>query len=378
MIYDSIVEVRIMIKRFTVENFRNFKNRISLDFSNSHEYDFNKSFVKEGLINKSLIYGRNSSGKSNFGFAIMDITSHLTDNPNNSPIGHYTIPINLSSNKREAYFEYVFQFGEDEITYKYVKDTSWKLIKEEILLGNRTVFFYDYINSVFSNEIDEINSVNLENRNQNISVIKYIRNNTLTLSPSNPIKLIVDFANNMLWFRSLKINEYIGTNHAVENIAAFIIGNNLIDDFNIFLKKNDIDEQVQAIQTISGPILGTKKGTNVVDFFSICSTGTVSLSLFYYWLKKSFSTIKFLFMDEFDAFYHPRLSKAIIDLVNENQNFQSIVTTHNYYLASNSIMRPDCYFIIKNGEIKSFADRHEKAIREGNNITKMMMEERYN
>ena len=46
------------------------------------------------------------------------------------------------------------------------------------------------------------------------------------------------------------------------------------------------------------------------DFFKIASTGTRSLALFYYWyicMEKA----SFVFIDEFDAFYHFELSESV-------------------------------------------------------------------
>jgi AAA15 family ATPase/GTPase len=106
---------------------------------------------------------------------------------------------------------------------------------------------------------------------------------------------------------------------------------------------------------------------------AIASTGTLSLWLFYYWMERCSKHISFLYLDEFDAFYHPNLSLAILKIILQNDDFQSVMTTHNTYLADNALMRPDCYFIIKNGTVKSFADRTNKIIREGNNLQRMML-----
>lgn len=366
-----------MIKRFSVENFRSFKDRITIDFASSRDYDFNRHLIKNGLINKALIYGPNSSGKSNLGFALMDITAHLTDNQSNQPYLHYKLPINLESGKNEINFEYVFYFDGIEITYKYSKDSMFSLLKEEIIINDKTVFFYDYVHSTFANDIEDIQSINLSNRSEKISALKYIRNNMLTFSNSNPIKLIVDFANQMLWFRSLRINEFIGSNVLSEDISLFIIQNNFIDDFNSFLSKYGVNDKVAPLQTNNGLILGSIKGQHIAPFFDICSTGTSSLALLYYWKKKRFNEIQFLFIDEFDAFYHTKISKMILDEVNKIPSMQCILTTHNAYLADNSIMRPDCYFILKDGVIKNFSNRTIKTIREGNNISKMMLADEF-
>ncbi len=367
-----------MIKRFSVENFRGFKNKIVLDLSKVRDYDFNNYLVVNGIINKALIYGPNSSGKSNLGFALMDITSHLTDNENNNNLyAHLRFIKNTENSKNEISFEYVFCFGGKEITYKYSKNENLLLLNEEIIIDGKTVLYYDYSTSAFTNEIDDIKSINLANRSERISILKYIRNNVLFFSKDNPVKLIVDFANQMLWFRSLRANEFIGTNTIAEDIAQFIISNNFIDDFNAFLDKYGVNEKAVIEHTSSGDRLYSLKGSHSLPFFDICSTGTTSLTLLYYWKKKKFDCIQFLFIDEFDAFYHTKISKAILSEINSLSNFQSILTTHNPYLADNSIMRPDCYLLIKDNVIKSFADRTIKTIREGNSISKMMLADEF-
>ena len=67
-----------MLKRFTVKNFKNFKNKITLDLTSSN-YEFNNKSISNNVVKNSIIYGHNGSGKSNIVKAIMDVTTHLTD-----------------------------------------------------------------------------------------------------------------------------------------------------------------------------------------------------------------------------------------------------------------------------------------------------------
>jgi len=69
-----------MLKLFEVTGFKNFHHTFSLDFSNVRDYKFNEHCIKDGLLKNVIIYGKNSSGKSNFSLALNDITGHLTDN----------------------------------------------------------------------------------------------------------------------------------------------------------------------------------------------------------------------------------------------------------------------------------------------------------
>lgn len=66
-----------MLKRFEVTNYKNFKEKIMIDFSNVDGYQFSTDCITEQLISKMIIYGRNATGKTNFGKALLDIRDNL-------------------------------------------------------------------------------------------------------------------------------------------------------------------------------------------------------------------------------------------------------------------------------------------------------------
>ena len=57
---------------------------------------------------------------------------------------------------------------------------------------------------------------------------------------------------------------------------------------------------------------------------------------------------------------------------------QTILTSHNTYIATNDLLRPDCYFILENGIIKALPDRTERELREGHNLEKMLRQGEFN
>ena len=107
-----------------------------------------------------------------------------------------------------------------------------------------------------------------------------------------------------------------------------------------------------------------------VEFFSIASTGTRSLALFYYWYIKM-QKASFVFIDEFDAFYHFELSESVEKRLREIKGVQIFTTTHNTDLMSNDLLRPDCYFILKDNKIKAISELTEKELRLAHNLQKM-------
>ena len=61
-----------MLVKFSVSNFKSFRENFEIDFTKVYNYDFNTECIKNNCINNAIVYGRNGVGKSNLGFAIFD------------------------------------------------------------------------------------------------------------------------------------------------------------------------------------------------------------------------------------------------------------------------------------------------------------------
>lgn len=201
-----------MLIRFKVENYKNFKEPIVLDFSNVYDYKFNNQCTKDDLLTKVVIYGVNGIGKSNFGLALFDIVYFLTDkNTNQSQYDEMTF-LNADSNKNVATFEYIFKNKKDIIKYTYKKKSPKELTYEELSINGEIVFIYDFINKKFiKSNLNKVNAetINLEYFENNFAVLRYIANNTIQPTNSH-IKFIMNFVSHMLLFKPNKDNEYIG------------------------------------------------------------------------------------------------------------------------------------------------------------------------
>lgn len=361
-----------MLKTFSVKNFKNFKEEITLDFSKTREYGFNDGFIKNNIVNKALVYGPNNSGKSNLGVAIVDIVRHLTDfNGINNRL--YSHCINGDYKENEIIFNYLFDFDGKEVTYVYKKDKDSNLLYEELLENGELLFKYNYRTGRYTNNIPKTSNIDLSNRNNNVSALKYLSINNLSWAKNDTLKQLVDFANGMLWFRSLnRGNEFIGVLPASEEMNTFIIKSGLLKEFETFLSSCGQSYKLCTIPEGTMEYIGVKFKTYQAKFSEIASTGTHSLWLIFYWMYKQ-KNISFIFLDEFDAFYDFRLSAYILNYINQKADFQSVLTTHNTNLIDNELMRPDCYLYLNNGKISSFADNTNKTIRQAHNLEKMML-----
>lgn len=365
---------KIMIKKFSVKNFKNFKEVVEVDFLKTRDYEFKQELIKDGLINKMLIYGKNNSGKSNLGAAMMDITRHLTENQHNNIL--YAYYMCGDSVEDSVDFKYEFIFNNSLVLYSYKKNSRAQLIYEELIVDNKLWFIYNYQIGQFENNIEEANTVDLNKKPTiEMSALKFIYNNTRYWSDDNPFYLMMSFVNNMLWYRSLKGNEFMGVMNNGEDLNDFIINNHYIKKFNDFLTECGQNYNLCEMEGDFGKkVVGVQFKNEKARFDVVASTGTLTLWVFFYWMNRlQENKISFMFLDEFDAFYHYALSTKILNYVNEKTNFQSVLTSHNTFLIDNEIMRPDCYAILKNGKLKTFAESTKKTIRQGHNLEKMML-----
>jgi len=366
-----------MLKRFEVRNFKGFKDKLIMDFSEVHDYRFNDSFIKNGLVNKALVYGKNGTGKSNLGLAIFDLTMHLTEKRKTNSL--YAYANGDSPKDTPVYFKYVFQIDEDEIEYEYQKSTPINLLSEVLLINKKVVLSFNYRThqSTVINIPGAETLVFPETEGQKISLrddqslLRYVYRNS-SLEKSSPIVKMMNFVDNMLLFRSVNGNEFCGYRRDPDKLVDMIGTEENLKGFQKFLKDNGVDYKLsfaEDLLTNSKVIMvNFKKGT--IPFNLISSNGTNALLLFYCW-SLEFDKISFLFLDEFDAFYHYETAEYILNFVNKQTNFQSVITTHNTSLMNNYLTRPDSCFILDNNEITSLVGRTEKEIREAHNLEKM-------
>lgn len=365
-----------MITKFSVTNFKSFNNEFILDLSETNGYNFNKSSIKNGIVNNGIVYGKNGVGKSNLGLAIFDIVSHLTDKQINKSL--YKNYLNAENDSKEATFCYEFLFDSKKIVYEYKKTDLETIVSENFSIDGEVFASINNGKAIINFKGAENLNTDLPN---NLSLLKYIKNNTiLDENPNN--KAFEDFfafVEKMLFFRSLQDRFYIGLEEGSGNIDQDIIEKNNVSDLEYFLNTAGIECKLAIIEESENEIIAFDFGNKKIRLFHIASQGTRALVLFYYWLQKirEESKVSFLFIDEFDAFYHHELSALVVKKLKET-GVQFMLTTHNTSIMTNDLLRPDCYFVMDNKQIKPFSKTTKKELREAHNIEKMYKANTFN
>lgn len=366
-----------MLRRFSVENFKGFKNRFVLDLSHPGNYSFNTDCVRNGVIDKCAIYGINGIGKSNLGLAIFDLVNHLTEK--SKELNKYTNYINLDGSKEYAFFEYEFQFDEDVLVYKYRKSKVNVLIEESLSINGKEMLYYDFVNNKGSSYFKGSEVLNLEMNSGN-SRVKYVMATAVLSDNNNENKVLLKFKafiDNMLLFYSLRKNGFIGYKENGDLLEKIIIEAGKVKEFEDFINSQGLHASLVVLDSPEGKKIYFQHKKGVLHYFNECSTGMESLILLYAWLIE-LSNCSFVYIDEFDAFYHFELAEMIIKELKKYKDTQIIVTTHNTDLLNNDLMRPDCYFILDNEKIESINRLTDKDIRLAHNLQKMFKANAFN
>ena len=368
-----------MLSKFTVKNFKNFEKSFCIDFSQTKSYEFSKDCVKNGIVKTGLIYGPNSIGKSNLGKAIFDIVGTLTDKE--KVLEFYKTYQNAFKPNEPVEFCYEFCFGDSKVVYRYKKAVYVYMLNEELSIDGKIVVSRNG-GDTFDTSLEGLETLK-RTLTPMMPALRYIRTNgTLSDNSQNAIVLkFFDFVNRMLMVQNVKENLYQGYFLGPKIVDVEILQQNKLLELEAFLNSVEV-----KCKLISLEINGEKRicfdfDGNVIDFWANASTGTKALVHFYFWyleaLKGDATAPSFMYLDEFDAFYHEKTSETVVKMLRK-LDCQVILTTHDTTLLSNDCIRPDCAFNMteeyRNAEgyvLGPLSSVVKKDLREAHNIPKM-------
>ena len=332
-----------------------------------------------------LIYGKNATGKTNLGRALVDIAFLMIVEPvyvENSMI------LNADSSEDYAKFSYTFGFGDDEIIYQYTRFSNRELRDEELIINGISVFKCDFLSGKYDfnnlKYIDaetanverylqslEVEETVEENRKDRLPFLKWLIGN-VALKNDSVLNRLINYVRGMMVitigngmpYRSRRMNdgfyEYLEDSENLNDLEEFF--NEMGIECKLALKKlpDDHNELYFAHEKL-------------IPFLSNASSGTLALLTLYRRLIFRVKEASLVYLDEFDAFYHYEMAQNVIQFLKKKYpRCQIIMTSHNTNLMTNRLMRPDCLFILSSsGTLTSLCNATQRELREGHNLEKM-------
>lgn len=373
-----------MLKKFTLKNYKNFKDEISIDFEKIAGYQFSTDCIYDEMISKMLIYGRNATGKTNLGKALIDISATMFGGQRYVDTGVF---LNADSVGEMATFSYEFRFEDNELVYRYARFSNQKLKKEELLINRKTIFDCDFENNNFHFEnlkyinaetasIDRyLQSVDIGNEEEpqepRLPFLRWLISN-VALSSDSILNKLADYTRRMLMITAG--NAMLRMTRGMNNIFFELLeDSNRLKDLEDFLNEMGIECKLILQKLPDGQRELYFEHEKLVPFYETASSGTLALVDLYRRLIPRNWDPSFIYLDEFDAFYHYEMSEKVINFFKKRYpGSQIIMTSHNTNLMTNRLMRPDCLFILsKTGTLTALCDATERELREGHNLEKM-------
>lgn len=377
------------LQEFSFGNFRSFKEINTLNLATAKlkskykSVDENNIFSTDNIENISflkskVIYGANASGKSNIIKALVTfiriIKSSVKDEKVLSMVDSFRL--STETENEPSFFQIIF--WDKKTKYRYGFELNDENIISEWLYGKPTKKEIPYFIRD-GNEIIEIDKTNFpEGDKLNILMSDDTENDL--------------FRNNSLFLSSLSSFGFAKlSKRIIECISSFTIisglghqgmynfaGESLDDEDKKqyildFLKKGDIGiEDLNAVEISNKDLpddveseirkdfeskkrkllLSSRKKYNKQNKFVENETfafriheseGTQKLFELSPFIYKALKEKNIIVIDEFDARFHPLLTKKILELFNSEENLgaQLIVTTHDTNLLSSKLLRRD-------------------------------------
>lgn len=304
------------------------------------------------------------TGKTNFGRALIDLKTLLYGMFRND---ENSVLINANSQEDTAKFIYEFQFGSDEVIYKYSRFENRNLCDEELYMNGEAIFKCDFKNSKFDFQglsiisAETVNTKRYLNKDEmdNEYVLPFLRwliNNTVFSDDSVLIQLfeyvrkmgIITVSNNRIHLSMFSYRKF----------------------FEDFLNLMGIECKLVLQELPDGQAELYFSQNKLVPFYSTASSGTLALTSLY---QKIVSNPSLIYIDDFAAFYHYEMAEKLICYFKDKYpECQFIMTSHNTNLMTNKIIRPDCLCLLSSkGTLTALCDATERELREGHNLEKI-------
>jgi AAA15 family ATPase/GTPase len=353
-----------MLIEFTVGNHLSFKDKKTLSLEASSIKEFEENTFKAGnynLLKSVVIYGANSSGKSNLIKSLAAMKNIVSESAKMSSADKINVKpflLNTETENRPSYFEILILI--DDIRYRYGFEADEDIIHAEWLFRRKS----KTESLLFIRDKDKIEIT--KEFNEGDGIVERTRDNALFLSVCDQWNGEVS-KKIMNWF-TREFYYFSGLVHSNTRSLTVELNNtpelgNRIDDFlsqfdlgfSKFKIESNVNKDENTVHTYHNKYdhNGNIIGNHWFELSKQESSGTNKIFDIAGYILLSLQAGITIVIDELDAKLHPLLTMAIVKLFNSFEhnpkNAQLIFATHDTNLLSYGEFRRDqIYFTEKN------------------------------
>ena len=335
-----------MLIKLALTNFLSFSNRTEFDFSATKYSILSESNVYKNVLKGGMFIGPNASGKTNALKAIGLLIRLLKDS--NENIKKHRCTFGRTS---ITALEYTFETDKNIIEYKIEYNLFGNTLSENLTINSisvlsRTGAHGELHLADLDVEENELDSNTLFLRTASFNTGRF---------PQEPVlRKLMDYLLNSYYITGY--NEHAPLGKTVIKYAE----ENGVDKLNQYLNAFNFGFSVEFGNHSEGQGLKIEMGSDQKSLFfkrnsfpipNIFYSESQGNQVFADMLPSLINIIEnpgMLIIDEFGNSFHNKLSEKIISFFMENSNnSQFFITSHDSNLISNSVFRPDQIYLIK-------------------------------
>lgn len=363
-----------MLEKYSVENFKSFKNNSTVDLGKTNYKVLDETNAKDNILKGVLFVGANASGKSNIVLAIKFLLDALFGK-NDISFGTYHC---LFSNTNTMKMEYDFVVQNTKINYQVEYQRKDKLIIEKLSVDGQEVL--NRLGSTAKTSITEKSDYN--DVPANTLLLRDIWYNT-KFRGNAILQQWFEFLTNSIYFDLLSQKGILYKENDI-SLKKYLEENG-VDEINEFFKEFGFNQTVEYAQEAKNNVITIKSDESIVFFRRNGMSTPIPMQMeslgnkllinvlpaFFHILKNG----GILIFDEFSSGFHNDLEKLLIKFyMKKAKNAQLFLVSHSTNLLSTSLFRPDQLYAVNfNNEGSSIVRFSSEQPRVGQNLEKMYL-----
>lgn len=390
-----------MIVEFSVANFRSIKDKKTLSFEATSQKDYPQNVIEMAgyrLLKSVVLYGANSSGKSNV-IAALEKMKTIVNNSfklsSSDTIDVTPFLLSTETQNSPSFFEILFLL--DGLRYRYCFEVDTEQVHSEALFVKESITKEEKM--LFARVKDSIEVT--KHFKEGMGIEERTKKNTLFLTVVNQFngeisKKIIGFLNRLGIFSGLHHED---KKHTTSMYFSVVPLEGKIREYLKSLELGFIDFKIEDkplefsrdIKTIHKKYDSSGNEIGFVEFEmeKYESAGTIKVFDMAGLIVFSLVVGRIIVIDELDAKLHPLLTQAIVKLFHKEDKIQPIAqlifTTHDTNLLNAGLFRRDqIYFTEKNSleetdlySLAEYKDEDGKKARNDSSLEKNYINGRY-